>query len=119
MRLFVSCILDFQVLSINGQQSLFERNLHDISSFSSNIFFHDTHFFDNAEYCGSFITIYGLKTIKQIKHLINQLDPDSTRLDNRQLFIAAMIFIMISSRRQKRRLSSSKMNQFHYGKQKH
>jgi hypothetical protein len=64
MRLFISSTPDFQVLSVNEQQSLFERNLHGIPSLCSNIFFRDIHFLDNPECYSSFITIYGLEIIK-------------------------------------------------------
>ncbi len=78
MRLFISSTPDFQVLSINEQQSLYERNLLGISSLSSNILFRDTDFLENSICYNSFIQFYGWETIKQIKYFIKQLDYDST-----------------------------------------
>ena len=78
MRSFVSSTPDFQVLSINEQQSLFDRNLLGISSVSSNVSFRHVNFLDNSICSNSFTQLYGHETIKQIKCFIKQLDLDST-----------------------------------------
>jgi hypothetical protein len=88
MRLFLSSTPDFQVLSINEQQSLLERNLNGITSVCASIFFRDTHFLDNFKCCDSYIALYGLAMVKQTKYLINQLDPDSTLLKLMLIIIA-------------------------------
>lgn len=91
VRLFVSSTPDFQVLSLNEQQSLFERNLLGVSSFCSSIFFRDTHFLENSTCCNSFITVYGLEIVEQVKYFIEQLDLDST------LFKLMLLVIAFSS----------------------
>ena len=78
MQSFISSTPDFQVLSVKEQQPLLERNLHGISCFSANVFYRDTNFFDNFKCYNSFITVYGEEIIKQTKHLINQIDLNST-----------------------------------------
>jgi len=88
MRSFVSCTPDFQVLTVNEQQSLFERNLHGISSFCSNIYYRDTNFFENAICYGSFASIYGSQMIDIGKRRLKRLDLDSTLLKFILLIIA-------------------------------
>jgi hypothetical protein len=88
MRSFISCTPDFQVLSVNEQQSLFERNLHGISSLCSNIYYRDTNFFENAKCYGSFASTYGSQMIDIGKRRIKSLDLDSTLLKFMLLIIA-------------------------------
>jgi len=88
MRSFVSCTPDFQVLSVNEQQSLFERNLHGISSFCANIYYRDTKFFENAKCYGSFASTYGSQIIEKGKRRFKHLDLDSTLLKFILLIIA-------------------------------
>jgi len=88
MRSFVSCTPDFQVLSVNEQQSLFERILPGISSFCSHIYYRDTNFFENAKCYGSFASTYGSQMIEKGKRRLKNLDLDSTLLKLMLLIIA-------------------------------
>jgi hypothetical protein len=88
MRSFFGCTPDFQVLSVNEQQSLFERNLHGISSFCANIYHRDTKFFENAKCYGSFASTYGSEIIEKGERRIKRLDLDSTLLKFILLIIA-------------------------------
>jgi hypothetical protein len=75
---FVSCTPDFQVLTINEQQSLFERNLHGIGSFYSNLIYRETGLFDNEKLYQTYIAAYGLETMKQSSRLVHRSSLDST-----------------------------------------
>jgi hypothetical protein len=75
---FVSSIPDFQVFSINEQQSLLQRNLHGIASFYSNLVFRETGLFENSKSFQSYKTAYGSETIQQSNCLIKRLSLDTT-----------------------------------------
>src|SRR6185503_247435 len=78
MKLFVNSIPDFQILTMNEQRSLFQRNLHGVSAFCGNILLRDTALLDNPKCFDAYVTVYGLEMMKQLKYFINQLDSDST-----------------------------------------
>ena len=80
LQSFISSTPDFQVLSLNEQQSLLKRNLHGMGPFATSIAFHDTNFFQNFKCYSGFLEFYGSETTIQEEHLINQLDLDSALL---------------------------------------
>ncbi len=80
LQSFISSTPDFQVLSLNEQQSLLERNLHGMGPFAVSLAFRDTNFFQNSKCYNAFLEFYGSETTMQEEHLINQLDLDSALL---------------------------------------
>jgi hypothetical protein len=80
MQSFVQSTPDFQILTVNEQWSLFERNLHGISGLCSSLVFRDTNFFENSECYQSYAVVYGSHVMKQSHRLIKQLDRNSTLL---------------------------------------
>jgi hypothetical protein len=88
---FVSSTPDFQVLTINEQQSLFERNLHGIGSFYSNLIYRETGLLDNSKCYQSYIEAYGWETMNDSNRLVNRSYIDST------LFKLMLIIIAFSS----------------------
>ncbi|UJR20460.1 hypothetical protein I4U23_023589 [Adineta vaga] len=82
---------EFQVLCVNEQKSLFQRNLHGIGSFYCNLLFRDSALFDNTICYRSYELAYGSEIMYQSKQLVKRLDLDST------LFKLMLIIITFSS----------------------
>lgn len=78
MQSFISSIPDFQILTLNEQNSLFERNLHGIAALYASLLFRDTGIIENIKCLESFTKFYGFDMIIQVKRSNNQLDLDPT-----------------------------------------
>ncbi|CAF0983436.1 unnamed protein product [Adineta ricciae] len=91
MQSLIDCTPEFQVLCINEQKSLLQRNLHGIGCFYSNLLYRDSEIFDNSACCLSYVLAYGFNNIEQSKILVKRLDIDST------LFQLLLIIIAFSS----------------------
>ncbi|CAF0855630.1 unnamed protein product [Adineta steineri] len=88
MESFISCTPDFQVLSVNEQQSLLKRNLHCIGSSCSNFLFRDAHFLNNPDCFQIYRRAYGSEMTNQAYHLTKQLDLDSTLIKFMLIIVA-------------------------------
>lgn len=78
MNSFVRSIPDFQILTINEQRSLLERNLQVAVGLDLTLVVRDSCWIDNSTVTIDIASIYGFEDITQIKRLKNQLDSDST-----------------------------------------
>lgn len=77
-REFIRSTPDFQVLCINEQQNLLQRNLNTLSSFSATLFLRDTRLLDYEPYFRKLSAIYGIEVVEQVKYSIKYLDSDET-----------------------------------------
>ena len=91
MESLISSIPDFQILTLNEQRSLLQRNLQGVSGFYSQLVFRETDLLKNPKCFQSYTIAYGSKTIKQLNHLVKRIDPDLT------LFKLMLVMITFSS----------------------
>jgi hypothetical protein len=75
---FVSSTPDFQVLTVNEQQLLFDRNLHGIGSFYSNLIYRETGLLDNSKCYKSYVDAYGSEIIRDSHQLVHRSHIDAT-----------------------------------------
>ncbi len=64
---FISSSLNFRVLTVNEQYSLFELNLHGVIAFCSALFFRTTTIIDNPKCMETFVIVYGSEMMLQLK----------------------------------------------------
>jgi hypothetical protein len=77
MESFVTSAPDFQILTLNGQSSLFERNLYGVVGLYSILVLRDSGMIDSAKCWEPFKIIYGCELTVNTKRMSEQLDLDS------------------------------------------
>ncbi|CAF1251763.1 unnamed protein product [Rotaria sp. Silwood1] len=77
-RSFISSSPDFQILTVDEQTSLVERNLHGIIGLSELLFFRNTGILHNPSCMEAFTMVYGSDMMLITKNLNERLEPDST-----------------------------------------
>ena len=88
MQSFVRSSPNFRILTVNEQCSLFERNLHSVTSLYGLLALRESGFIDSLRCTEVWSKIYGFDLIEQTKRISKQLDVDSTIVKIMLLVIA-------------------------------
>ena len=86
---FLSSTPDFQVLTINEQQALFDRNFHGVLSLFSIIFLRSIGIFQYPTCLEVQKKVYGDEMVKKGRQISDQLEPDETIL---KIFLIILTF---------------------------
>ncbi len=81
MRSFINSMPDFQILTVNEQCSLVERNLNGIVNLYTAIVFRDAGVINSFHCIKSFSAVYGSEMMIQIIRINKQLDCDMTIIE--------------------------------------
>ena len=88
MQSFVRSSPNFRILTVNEQYSLFERNLHSVTSLYGLLALRESGFIDSLRCTEVWSKIYGCDLIEKTKRISEQLDVDSTIVKIMLLVIA-------------------------------
>ncbi|UJR08984.1 hypothetical protein I4U23_013234 [Adineta vaga] len=75
---FLRATADFQVLTTNEQQSLFQRNLHGLFNLCGTFMLRDAGMFDNTRNESIIVPLYGHDVVHQAREITNRLDFNSS-----------------------------------------
>lgn len=78
IRYFVTCIPEFQMLVLDEQCSLLERNFNNVINLYSTLIFRQVGVNDNPHLIPSFASIYGSEMMLELVCISNKLDVDLT-----------------------------------------